>query len=72
MSQRPQIPWEWETYLQYHGNSEEVNQQIHFCQQCGARLLLSHLSDHQHLYVQETTRCLDCSQGTKRVFHQLN
>jgi len=42
------------------------------CSICGAKLLLSHISDYRNLFIQETSRCLDCGQGAKKEFHNIN
>ena len=51
---------------------EEVINRIHHCSLCGAKLLLSHISDYKNLFIQETSRCLDCGQGAKKEFYNIN
>ncbi len=61
-----------EDYLGYFGSKEKINSQIHKCSYCGSKLLLTHLPDYGKLYVQETSRCLDCGKIHKKRLHVLN
>lgn len=59
-------------YIEYFGNVEEVTKQLHHCHLCGAKLLLSHMPDYKNYFIQETSRCLDCGEGTKQSLHTIN
>lgn len=61
-----------ENYVSYYGDSKEVQNQIDNCQSCGARLVLSHLPDYSNLFIQESSKCLECGSTDKKVFHVLN
>jgi hypothetical protein len=66
------IDFKFENQEQYFGTVEDVKKQIDECKVCGAKLLISHLSDQKNMIVQETARCLDCGCGNRRVFHVFN
>lgn len=59
-------------YLEYFGNVEQVTKQLHHCGICGAKLLLSHMPDYKNHFIQETSRCLDCGEGSKQELHSIN
>jgi hypothetical protein len=59
-------------YLEYHGGVESVVKMMSHCGQCGAKFLLSHMVDYKNYLIQETSKCLDCGQGSKKVLHPLN
>lgn len=61
-----------EHYERYFGKKEEVLQQIEKCPFCKAKLVHTHFSDQKNLLLQETSRCLDCGDGTKKIIHILN
>jgi hypothetical protein len=66
------LDYRFENYLGYYGDAEHVKQQISHCTCCGAKLLLSHMSDFKNLMIQETARCLDCGEGTQRIIFCIN
>lgn len=61
-----------ECYEKYYGKKEEIMQRLEQCSYCKAKLVSTHFSDQKNLLIQETTRCLDCGDGTKKVIHVLN
>lgn len=64
--------YRFENFMEYHGEVEHVKKLMDQCSECGAKLLLSHMSDYRNMIIQETARCLDCGQGTKRIIHIIN
>ena len=64
--------YKFERYEQYWGPVENVKKIISHCPACGAKLLHSHLPDYKNLIVQETSRCIECGEGTKKLIHVLN
>ena len=61
-----------ENFQKYYGTAEEVLKQIECCPNCGAKFIVTHLSDHQNLYVHEEVKCPECSWGTEETLHVLN
>ena len=66
------LDYHFENFLEYHGDIEQVTKHINFCFGCGAKLLLSHMADYKNYIIQETSRCLDCGNGTRRIIHTIN
>lgn len=66
------LNFEFENYTKYWGSSDNVKKIINKCNHCGSKLLLSHLPDYKNLYVQETSRCIDCGKGSSKTIHTLN
>lgn len=64
--------YEIETYERYLLSVDEVKNQIENCPVCGAKLILTHITDAQNMLAQETSKCLDCEYGTREVYHALN
>lgn len=64
--------YQFTDYLEYFGNAEQVTKQLHNCALCGAKLLLSHMPDYKNYLIQETSRCLDCGEGSKQALHPIN
>ncbi len=66
------LEFKFEKFEEYYGDIKQVKQQIDDCQLCGAKLILSHLSDYKHLTIQETARCNECGSGSRKVIHIIN
>ena len=64
--------FEFEKYDRYWGSCENVKKIMDQCPYCGSKLLLSHLPDYKNLFVPETSRCIDCGKGSKKIIHILN
>ena len=61
-----------EIFTDYSGPADKALARMNHCSCCGAKLLLSHLSDYKSLIVQETSRCLDCGKDNRKIIHVLN
>ncbi len=61
-----------ETYERYYGSVDEVVKQIENCPKCGAKFIITHLSDRDNLYVHEEVKCTECNFGTEETLHILN
>jgi hypothetical protein len=61
-----------ERYEEYYGDTKQVKKIIDECKLCGAKLIHSHISDYRNLMIQETSQCLDCGAGSKKMLHILN
>jgi len=64
--------YEFEQLEKYHGDADTVKKVIENCPKCGAKLVITHYPDSGNLIVQETSRCLDCDFGQRKVIHVLN
>ena len=64
--------YEFETFEKYYGDFDQVKKTIENCPKCGAKLSVSHYPDSGNLLVQETSRCLSCDFGQRKVIHILN
>jgi len=64
--------YKFENFLEYYGDIKQVKKQINECPICGAKLVMTHLSDYKNLIVQESARCPDCGQGNRKVIHIIN
>lgn len=61
-----------EKFEKYYGTVSEVIRQIENCPKCGAKLIMTHLSDLDNLYVHEEVKCMECNYGTHETLHVLN
>lgn len=61
-----------EKFEKYHGTVDDVKQQIEVCPKCGAKLTMTHLADHDNLYIHEEVRCMECDFETEETLHVLN
>ena len=64
--------YEFEEYEKYYGDSVQVKKIIEDCPCCGSKFVMTHVPDAGSLIVEETSRCLDCDFGQKKVIHILN
>ncbi len=64
--------YEFEKYEKYYGGPEEVKKSIEDCPKCRRKLSFSHFPDSGNLLVQETSRCLHCDFGQRKIIHTLN
>jgi ribosomal protein S27AE len=61
-----------EKFERYYGSVDEVIKQIEDCPKCGAKLTMTHLADHDNMYIHEEVRCMECSFETEETLHILN
>jgi len=64
--------YEFETYEGYFGSAEDVRRSIDECEECGSKLVFTHLPDYKNLYMQENCRCLECGHVHKKTIHIMN
>ncbi len=64
--------YKFENFQEYFGDAKQVKKQITECKICGAKLVMTHLSDYKNLLMQETCRCPECGQGQKKIIHVIN
>lgn len=62
----------FERYEGYYGSPEDVKKIISECSICKSKLILSHMPDYKNLIIQETARCIECGEGSRKVIHILN
>ncbi|WP_412462916.1 hypothetical protein [Halobacteriovorax sp. RT-2-6] len=61
-----------ENFIRYFGEIEDVKKQIECCPKCGAKFTVTHLADHDNLYIHEEVTCENCTYGTEETLHILN
>ncbi len=61
-----------ERYEEYYGDIRQVKKIMDECKICGAKLVLTHLSDFKNLMIQESARCPDCGNNGRHILHILN
>tara|TARA_X000000950_G_scaffold266834_1_gene342725 strand:- start:180 stop:395 length:216 start_codon:yes stop_codon:yes gene_type:complete len=64
--------YEFEMMERYYGGEPEVRKVIEDCPCCGSKFVITHSPDAGSLIVEETSRCLDCDFGQRKVIHILN
>jgi ssDNA-binding Zn-finger/Zn-ribbon topoisomerase 1 len=64
--------YKFENFQEYYGDVKQVKRIINECQICGAKLVLTHLSDYKNLLMQESARCPECGQGNRKIIHVIN
>ena len=64
--------YEFESYERFYGPSEEVISIMEDCPQCGAKFVVTHYSDTFTLLLKETSKCVECDYGAKKVYYALN
>ena len=69
---RPDLDFKFEHFEEYYGDVKQVRKIIDECKICGAKLILSHISDYKNLLVQETARCPECGSSNRKTIHILN
>lgn len=67
-----EFDFKFENFQEYFGDGEDVKKIINECQICGAKLVITHLSDYKNLIMQESARCPDCGQGQRKLIHIIN
>jgi ribosomal protein S27AE len=66
------IDFSFEKFEEYYGDADQVKKIIDECNSCGAKMVQTHLSDYKNLLVQETARCPECGQGSRKLIHIIN
>lgn len=66
------LDFKFENFQEYYGDAQTVKKIINDCSICGAKLVITHLSDYKNLLMQETARCPDCGQGHRKLIHVIN
>jgi hypothetical protein len=61
-----------ESFEEYYGGIEDVTKTIDNCRVCETKLILTHISDYQNLYIEETARCPECGNKNRKVLHIIN
>lgn len=64
--------YKFECYEKYFGKKDEVIKKIEYCTSCSAKLVFTHFCDQKNLLIQETVRCLDCGDGTKKIIYVIH
>ena len=64
--------FEFEHLEKYHGGAREVRSKMNDCPKCGTKMNVSHRTDSVNLLLQETSRCLECDFGQRKVIHIVN
>lgn len=67
-----ELGYKFEKFEEYYGDADQVSKIINECDICGAKLVMTHLSDFKNLFVQETSRCPECGHGKKKMIHIIN
>lgn len=67
-----EFDFKFENFQEYFGDAQDVKKIINECQICGAKLVITHLSDYKNLIMQESARCPDCGQGQRKLIHIIN
>ncbi len=55
----------------FFGTAQDMMVKYCRCDQCGAYLHFTHITDFVRNLTQETARCLECGQKSRRVVHRL-
>lgn len=67
-----ELDYQFEKFEEYYGDIKQVRKIIDVCKICGAKLVLSHMTDYKNLIVQESANCPECGNGKKKMIHILN
>lgn len=61
-----------ENFEKYWGTADQVLKQMENCPRCGAKFVVTHLADKDHLYIHEELKCTNCNFGAEETLHILN
>ena len=64
--------YEFEKYERFIGYAEEVISTIENCPSCGAKFVMTHYSDTYTLLMKETSKCVECDYGARKIYYALN
>lgn len=64
--------FEFEHLEKYWGGPKEVKDKMENCPKCGTKMNVSHRTDNVNLLLQETSRCLDCDFGQRKIIYIVN
>lgn len=64
--------FKFERFEEYFGDAKQVKKIIDECKVCGSKMVFTHLSDYKNLLVQESARCPECGNGSRKIIHILN
>ena len=67
-----EVGYKFEKFEDYFGDIKQVQRIIDECRICGSKLVFTHLSDYSNMLVQESGRCPECGDGSKKLIHIIN